>query len=203
MCDLKKGSKLETVTVYKVCYKHEYNYYAVFSGLKIGTGLVKYMGFIKKIDGLRFRTSKGYREGQALYNPLAVGRTTGFKSKKIAEGMRQLFLGRDDDDANVVVLKMEISDDLVIGTGQKIMSSYEKLNTSIVYAGKNVVSFEEIDTNSCLSKTEKNYVSMCNDERKKKRAEIFAMARENRRKLREKRVKERNELRNDIKVIPV
>ena len=142
MCDLKSKSKLETVKVYKVCYEFEGQYFAVFSGMEVKIGPVEKMKFFGLVDNVRFlnRTEK---PTHPLHNELAIGRTTGFKSKRIAN--RLGFARQFQSKLRAVVLEIELADDIVRGTGEKIMRD-EVMSKSIVYAGRTVVSLKEVDS---------------------------------------------------------
>ena len=141
MCDLKSKSKLETVTVYKVCYEFEGRYFAIFSGMEVKTGPVEDMEFMGLVDGVRF-LNRAAHTSHPLHNPLALGRTSGFKSKRIAARLR--FSRQQKSKLRTVILEIELADDIVRGTGEKVMRD-EVMNKSIVYAGKTVMSLKEVE----------------------------------------------------------
>jgi len=165
MCDLKKNSTLETVKVYKVCYKHKDKYYAYFSGMRIKVGKVAGLPFKRNINGRFFREYADDKRhyGYKLYNELAVGRTTGFKSKRIATNLQ---FGDGGPSCNAVLLEMVITGDIVRGTGGHIIGYWEDLNKAIVYAGREIVSFKEV----CFE-PDMSVVKMLFKERERRRLE--------------------------------
>ena len=156
MCDLRNDVKInaKTKTVYKICTERDGKYYATLSGLRIAVGKVKDLGFVKERETGEVKSSfwsddkyvsviprwriRLYTTECELYNPLAVGRTTGFATKKMALRAQESFCT-----PNLVLLKLKITGDLVSGTGKKI-SSDERLDRAKVYAGKEILSVEKV-----------------------------------------------------------
>jgi len=166
MCDLKSKSKLETVKVYKVCTKDKDKYYAYFSGMEISVGNVADMPLRCVLEcGKKFReyTNDENKYGSKLYNRLAVGRTSGFLSKRIATNLQY---GDGGPYGGTVLLEMVIADDIVRGTGSNIMGFWKELDKSIVYAGRQIVSYKEVDF-----VPNKAVVKMIFETREKKRQE--------------------------------
>ena len=195
MCDLKSKSKLETVTVYKLCRKHKNKYYAYFSGMEISVGNVADMSFKSKVGDKRFRkySNDKSRYGYKLYNELAVGRTTGFLSKRMATNLQ---FGDGGPSCGAVLLEIVIAGDIVRGTGSHIIGYWEELNKAIVYAGRQIVSYKEVDFTP-----DEAVVKMIFEEREKRRQERNDAFIKRQAELHRKR-KERREKR-EAEVMPV
>jgi len=111
--------------------------------MRIKVGKVAGLPFKSNINGRFFReyTDDKKHYGHKLYNELAVGRTTGFKSKRIATNLQ---FGDGGPSCNAVLLEMVITGDIVRGTGGHIMGYWDDLNKAIVYAGREIVSLKEV-----------------------------------------------------------
>ena len=70
-----------------------------------------------------------YRERCDFYNPLAIGRTTGFALRESAEYIVPNF------SSDVVVLKMKITGGLIRGTGKGMGGHDDEAEKITVYAG--------------------------------------------------------------------
>lgn len=154
MCDLSSEVKVrnKTVTVYKICVERDGRYFAALSGLEIKVGKVADLEFVperkmKVAETLLFSSDKIirildwvirlYGERSQFYNELAVGRTTGFNSEKIAR------LAAKDFEIKTILLKLKLTGDLVQGTG-KGMGDYSVVDRARVYAGREILSVEKI-----------------------------------------------------------
>ena len=84
---------------------------------------------------------RSYTSFRNFYNELAIGRTTGFKSRKIAEKFHSLMCSSFYE---YVVIKMKITGDIVEGTGADL-SGLSIIDDGIVYAGKKILSFEKVE----------------------------------------------------------
>lgn len=143
MCDLKKESDRKTTTVYKLVAVFKGNYYAPFSGMLIKKGLVENIEEAKLGKVPYFKKYENDGADDSFYNELAVGRTSGFAEKKVALKLHSI-VNKDNEELPLTVLKMKLSTDLVEGTGDGL-TGLNFIDDTVVYAGKKIVSFEEIE----------------------------------------------------------
>ena len=121
------------------------------SGMEIKTGVVKYMKRHEKVlmvsgfaDAITINdvvddewVVRTFRKDSWFYNPLAVSRTTGFKSRKVAK------LNQKEFRLDTVLLELEITGDLVRGTGASL-SDDDRIKKGIVYAGQEILSLKKL-----------------------------------------------------------
>jgi hypothetical protein len=135
MCNITKKTDKKTVTVYKAVIKDGENYYAFFSGIKIGVGTVKPQidaDYVKNIYLYR-----GYFKHDSIYNENMVGKTSGFAKHKTAK-----LLLSECFYTEAVILKMVLGGEIWEGNAEHIAC---EINPSeVVYAGTEILSFEEV-----------------------------------------------------------
>ena len=145
MCNIHKKTSLKRVVVYKIVIKQVNDYYAFFSGYRITTGSVK-SNFYKEpaiptnSESHIGRFALYSPEDHGLYNPLMIGRTSGFKMKKALS--RFYFEERPRHKGHLKVLRMTLAGTIYKGDATLISRVIE--NHEIVYAGSKIVDFKEV-----------------------------------------------------------
>jgi hypothetical protein len=138
MCNITKKTNKETIIVYKAVIRVKKRYYACFSGIKIKVGKVKpqtnrdYNRIENRflLDGWRYDTLSMF------YNKNMVGKTSGFATLKSAESLAY------DGYGSRIVLKIVLGGEIWRGNAVKISSSVP--DNAVVYAGTEILSFEEV-----------------------------------------------------------
>jgi len=139
MCDINKKTNYTTRIVYKVVHKNGDNYYALYSGLPICIGNVDKRWRISKLkenirDNYDFNS---FTPDTWTYNRNIIGKTTGFADLKAAK-----ILKRESNREDKTILKIKLGGEIWKGTSKNILSEY--FDNHIVYAGSEILSFEEI-----------------------------------------------------------
>jgi len=150
MCDINKNTRLKSVVVYKVCRKmHDGKYYAYFSGMEVKVGKVKNMPFYQRTEGHNnpfniryiFKGLDGEFKYNKNFNKNLLGRTSGFKLLKTAKLFMMMVSSGYSSSDNCFILKLQISGDIMQGTGQNV-TRHQDISNSIVYAGTEILSIE-------------------------------------------------------------
>lgn len=139
MCDVNIRTKYTTRIVYKVVHKIGEKYYALYSGLPIRLGNVDKRWRLSKLkesirDSYDFNV---FTSDEWSYNRNIVGKTTGFALLEAAKILKQ-----ESSKEDKTVLKIKLGGEIWKGTGKNILSSY--FDKYIVYAGSEILSFEEV-----------------------------------------------------------
>lgn len=139
MCDINKKTKYTTRIVYKVVHKIDGNYYALYSGLPISIGKVDARWRLSKLkedirDNYDF---SNFTTDTWFYNRNIIGKTSGFAILKAAK-----ILKSESHREDKKILKIKLGGEIWKGTSKNILSKY--FDNYIVYAGTEILSFEEI-----------------------------------------------------------
>jgi len=144
MCDIRQQTNLKTKTVYKVVYKANGKYYAVFSGLRLEIGFVqKMLRFDSVIEddnkdaSILQSFNSFHKTSSTCYNPLMSGRTSGFSSLKAAEILARCCYPS-------IILKIQLGGSILKGTSANILRD-PTFQRYITYAGTEVLSIKEIE----------------------------------------------------------
>jgi hypothetical protein len=132
MCNLKEKTELKTVTVYKAVEKHKGKYYSFFAGTKIEIGEVKPQTPENICKEMRSNCATLYSCDEPNYNEHMVGKCSGFEKKIDAQTLAE----------GLPVLKVVLRGEIWIGDATQIDSNINE--NSIIYAGTEILSFEEI-----------------------------------------------------------
>jgi hypothetical protein len=137
MCNLTTKTDKKTVTIYKVVYKKNGKYYAIFSGVEVKKGIVERqrIGDCHR-DGMR-NYFNYYSSIDNNYNTNMIGKSSGFDEENPA---RLLMIEIDEPD--MVILKIKLSGEIWRGDALHIGDSVP--NDSIVFAGSEIISFREV-----------------------------------------------------------
>ena len=131
MCDISIKTNLKSKTIYKVAFKDDNEYFAIFSLLNLKIGKVSVPSSIKE----------SY-ENCGNYNPLMVDKTSGFSSLRAAKRLLNYKLSPSYYHHKIVILKMKIRGNIFKGTSDKIALYFP--NDFITYAGEEIISMEEV-----------------------------------------------------------
>lgn len=131
MCDISIKTNLKSKTIYKVAFKDDNEYFAIFSLLNLKIGKVSVPSNIKD-----------YYKYDVIYNPLMVDKTSGFSSLRAAIRLLNYKLISGYYHHKIVILKMKIRGNILKGTSDRISLYFPK--DFITYAGEEIVSMEEV-----------------------------------------------------------
>ena len=139
MCDVNIRTKYTTRIVYKVVHKIADKYYALYSGLPIRIGNVDKRWRLSKLkESIQDKYDfSSFTSDNWSYNRNIIGKTTGFTDLKAAN-----ILKRESHREDKTILKMKLGGEIWKGTSRNILS--EHFDNYIVYAGSEILSFEEI-----------------------------------------------------------
>ena len=127
MCDISKKSRKKTAIVYKGVIKRinpfgQVEYYSYFVNIPVRVGVIA--------------SDKSPCLKDQFYNVKMIGRCSGFAELRDAKKLIA-------EESGCVVLKMEITKDIMSGTTAHISSNISYKHK--IYAGKEILSIEEVE----------------------------------------------------------
>ena len=141
MCDLRRNYIAPTATVYKVAIKNNSTgkYYSPATGIEYKVGPVEVCdSYYKACENVNrsnyFRLGNIYDDNGGAYTILMKGRTAGFVELEHAEYLRKNIAENKTKVINLVILKLQLSDSLMLGY----------YNMDDVIAGKYINSITEL-----------------------------------------------------------
>jgi len=132
MCNIHTKTDLKTITVYKAVVKIDEDYYSCFAGTKIELGKVKRQTFKRVHKALYY--SNLFSIGGLFYNKHMVGKCSGFQLPDDAKILKIFTDGK-------TILKIVLGGTIWLGDASNIY--FEIPDDHIVYAGSEIISFEE------------------------------------------------------------
>lgn len=153
MCTLNNPIKTDSLIIYKLVYKvyneatNEAEYYSIFAGtpVKLGKVVEQTIASVYFVESLiKNQDFTLYSEDRVhgIFQEEHVGRISGFETLDAAWELRREW-SAGNVDTNAVILKIEISDDLIEGIADNMFLK-EEYKDEIVYAGRWVNSIEEL-----------------------------------------------------------
>jgi len=143
MCHLTTETKLTRKTVYKICHKVNGNYFGMFAGMLIEKGPVldEECWRNKRPDDMHYSS---YNTWDYLFNVLAVGRCSGFSSKRSIKNYfhSESAYYNKTFGVTLAVLKMTLGGSIVKGDARGIAGMVS--DKALIYAGTEIIDFEEI-----------------------------------------------------------
>jgi hypothetical protein len=146
MCNINKKTKLKTKTVYKVVWKHNGDFYSVFTLKKLSLGKVKPLtkeeARHNKVDLDRPNNNNFiyFDRSEYIYNQNMINKVSGFERRRDAEVLKS--------DLNIyggpVILRAVLVGTILKGTGDGIRSLFDGRPDVKTYAGTEILSMEEV-----------------------------------------------------------
>jgi hypothetical protein len=137
MCDISIKTDLTAKVVYKVAYKFDGKYYAIFSGMELKVGKVNNTLTIPE-EYLSSVWLISYDDHISFYNPNMIGKTSGFEKYEHARFLENRIY---DLEGCMVILKITLGGEIMQGTLSGIFSTIE----GKTFAGTEILTMEEIE----------------------------------------------------------